>query len=67
MSEEGSERMGISDLIDNILSGTISFLEDLVNREKNKDEFPLFIEKIDIQKDLENIYFYFLLEKRKQK
>ena len=59
--------MGISDLIDNILSGTISFLEDLVNREKNKDEFPLFIEKIDIQKDLENIYFYFLLEKRKQK
>ena len=67
LSEEGSERMGISDLIDNILSGTISFLEDLVNREKNKDEFPLFIEKIDIQKDLENIYFYFLLEKRKQK
>lgn len=55
----------LSEIIEQALEDTITFLSDLEDREKGREEFPLFVENMNVQKDFENIYFYYLLEKIK--
>lgn len=64
LSKKDNRRL--SELIERVLEDTVTFLSDLERKEKSREEFPLFIETMEAQKDLENIYFYYLLEKAKK-
>lgn len=64
LSKKDNRRL--SELIERVLEDTVTFLSDLERKEKSREEFPLFIETMEAQKDIENIYFYYLLEKAKK-